>query len=1754
MTNETRQRIKAYQEALPGMKGRVAAAALGLVIAASLLVTGSYAWLTLSAAPEVQGLATTVTGNGSLEIALATSNTPPAASGRGDSTAAGKDVTEANALWGNLINLSDPSYGLAEVTLRPAALNGTTGLLTNPLYGVAYGEDGRVIQATTQDDFAYCYYVPGAGTTASAFVVDKDNTHWGVRAISTVKYENLEGAEKLRNLVERARSSLNQAKNNYKTITNEKAEPGKGYIESLSGLIQAYAQAQIDGNLNNMNVKDYVPNLYKMMTDILQNVYVPTGASYLEVANMYEFYTTGNTDCGYDLDSLCSAAVSDQLPEHLKNISSLKQFAQDYRRLISYVDPEKVNDKNSLTYWNSQVEGGVSTVLWGDIDHIIYWLVDTSTCTVNGYKMNEIASHALELIGNDVKDAKINDGALARLEQRLGERMAPQISITVDASKIVSFVGEVTLKAVVTTGAADPFQLPTDINTAIEADPGGGYKGDDAVAEDTYAMALDFWLRTNAGASPGAVPSITTENKADGTTVETTTNPTQAFLTLEGHVISTTEQVPVMAVGVDGKEYPAYTYTYQDKILSGYLRNGTHYVLVDNLERSLAELANEYDISEEEITKTQKLETVTTVTGYEGVNRVWSEEQMAWVEQDDGSISTTQGGGSCYIFYADNEADQKRFMELLGAMKVVFVDGAGRQIGFANMDTANAYALNGRVTVPLKLDVSQSQYLGADMDGNEIYGLMPLTKDAPTRVTALIYLDGNKLDNSMVLASGDIQGSLNVQFGSVSANLVSVTTKDTEGNIISSSESYVLSGEDSVAIEDEDVMQDRIAISAQVDQTEFEYDPDQPAVPKLTVTVQGVEPGFVEARWIRAISSTQGALQPAISLAENGGSWTADVRLDTPGDYVLRSVWVDGTEYPLSESIRVTVRGSSVNSLICAAIPSGSYTSIMTADSSYATDITLGFTSSAQDLKSVRGLFLDQSGRQVTVTFRQSADGATWNGTAVFTSSGSYTMKYVEINGVQYEIRQDLQPTLELMLGLKAQLRVTADEKTLAAMKQIYSAATPTRFTLDNNVFPDGVPLIVTAEILDNRGNPIQALKDVQLYYGKVGSSIHKLDANLKWNYDTGCYEGTFLVDQAGSYTFSNVKVGENTITVGAGATSIQAMPPENISYFDNHTLPEQTAPKGNAVMTIGLAYSNAAAGVEAVMVKTEDGTTQTVAGTMGGEDLEHQGGKSVNLWTFPVPTVGGTQDGTWRLDSLKLYGVYYNDVYYDEENPVTISLSGEQIVTRVVHKIYVTLSGSDQTFQGEFMADHPIDITLSVTDFDGQPLDGELSDLVVRYYLDNSSIADNAYGYSANLGVVAVNSTGFTKQSDTQYKLNGLNFKVAGMYRNVDLTFTAGGISYKSGDFVMKYQVNGAASDRAPTVEVKWSTPTVTIVGTDPAGATPENPNGGEVFPMNIHTGGSTNLKEYSVRNYYEPYTATVHYKVSSLFGYATGYTVPKATFRLSGAGNIEWAEIVLENKSAPEYSNHVRFSADNSNQTSEVGGISGSSRRVLGEVTVTDIVMHAEGYDFTMKLSHELELAGRSTAPAKVSYQVDPAYVGIFELPAGKNPLDSRTFVAQFPLLKETVSVYEAVGEVTSVPKPRTVTQNITWTTQESSGCGGTETKTHYGTVTYTYDDREETGTFKEILRTYETKTWTMTTKKLNQDGTTSTATKNAGTQMSIIADDNVIKPNVTWTDVDTGKTTTQTVTVEGPESSRVFKEGNKVINEPDGWTFVN
>ena len=163
------------------LRQKLRSAAMMLLIAAILMTSSSYAWFILATAPEATGITTNIGANGSLEIALLNTETYQDTSRitakLGDSIEV-QSRTAANVTWGNLVDLSDPSYGLSNINLLPARLNFaasnskvSAGLLAIP----SYGYDGR-IKKLNKDTVTTTFQ-------SGKFNYDSLKQQYGVRAV-----------------------------------------------------------------------------------------------------------------------------------------------------------------------------------------------------------------------------------------------------------------------------------------------------------------------------------------------------------------------------------------------------------------------------------------------------------------------------------------------------------------------------------------------------------------------------------------------------------------------------------------------------------------------------------------------------------------------------------------------------------------------------------------------------------------------------------------------------------------------------------------------------------------------------------------------------------------------------------------------------------------------------------------------------------------------------------------------------------------------------------------------------------------------------------------------------------------------------------------------------------------------------------------------------------------------------------------------------------------------------------------------------------------------------------------------------------------------------------------------------------------------------------------------------------------------------------------------------------------------------------
>jgi len=1500
MTTETRKRIRAYKKALPELRERVIAVALLLAMSASMLGSASFAWLTISRRPEVTAVSTTVAANGNLEVALASGNglTPPGESQVGDSSAAkGQSVVNANLTWGNLINLSDASYGLEKMVMRPAQLN-TTQLLTSPLYGADYSKDGRITQLNS--DFGYTAWTVD-DYAGERFAVTED---LGVRAISSMTYDSSSAEGKQQEKLKEVTNANLAAGVAYSSIANN-----KNYMQSLATMMGLYMTAR-------MNSADDAPTLANptcQVADIqnLRDMYAEFMTAYYEEANaiamllnycLYLESSDGNyvpvtADQVLGLNgqtALKDADIKALLPNDNDKvkITNLTQFQKDYNTIKS--------DHAKLDTLSSSGE----TLQWVDagINGIVNNLVDVGKCTIgaDNTPISSIgASNAMGYLSG-TQEAKITNGILYRFEERVGAYLeVKNLSISAKVKRMGITV-PATVKANVQTTASRDYNLfNNDLSTVKEAYEGAAVAVD-YVAEDTYGLALDLWVRTNAANS---------------------------YLMLEGNMLTETSTEEAIGRDANGNEVNLFTvtrsYTDEEGNTSNYSIDVYPFTVTETDSAGTETTRDTWYSADNHMevtlesgeTPTKKMIEVVTVIGYEGENRIWNAEKYETMLSTD---ATTQGSGSCYVYYADTPEDQARSLKLLEAFNVAFIDARGKLLAKAVMDTASFYADNGRVTVPLVLSTSESINLGTDLEGNARYAITVLEQNEPTRITAIVYLDGTKLTNQDVLAAADIQGQLNIQFGS----------------------SMVME-----PIENEELMSQTLTVSASVDQTSFDWDAATgPLITNVEVNVDGAEPSTVTAFFLRSISQTQGSREDPMTFTKNAdGKWVSSYQFKAPGKYVLRSVRLDGVDYLLDTVPEVTVTGFTVTSLQCTEADGSNHINIMSAAGSSTVNMSLSFASDNPEKmpKKVQGRYLREDGSAVNVDFSLDKGGV-WKGSATFLTSGEYTLEYLVLDGEYVHLDPSMWQTASVTLGMRV---------------AVYTTSPHTFKYIPDDMTENMNNLAMQVMIMDNAGEEMRGMSGVKLTYGMKGSALKKMDADLTW--DGSYYSGVMPNGGPGIWQFSNVTVGGNTLTNATTSPTFTIQSPEPPEYYAHGTTAYQYKPNNDAVMNVQITNSSAAS-VQACIVK--NGTAQEiwVTGTIGSE-LTTTGGKTANNWSFAVPKdANGYQDGNWQLTALKLWDVFAADgTAYTEESPLEIDVSNTNNKTKVVNRITMTFpQGQSKDFGKDasgnvtatFMDSHTISgLNVNITDFEGAPVQG-VTEVQLTFEYVNQSCSDYG-GYSRS---DLTNGTAGATITVPLNKVNGANFAqstdapilYAGKYNTI--------FSFKVSNMQVTYSGDSLPGN-APVFTVWSKVPTVTI-----SAITPNGP----------HSTIGSNDQTQAVTSKIEGNKATVYCNTTrELNGKITEH--PSVTLMLNNMGKADSAALVFSGDTNYIYTGQSMngqtdaFTWTSANNTSkrfvgqyrESNSCRGMTRNAAGTLTSANtFTMVCDDITYTIQMSSQI------------------------------------------------------------------------------------------------------------------------------------------------------------------------------------------------------
>lgn len=1159
------------------MREKLSAAGLGLLVAAIVAVSASFAWITLSRAPEVTGIATTLSGNGSLEIALSKADgSQPEEYDIDENAPAKTDVVSSNLQWGNLVNLSDESYGIDNLALRPAQLN-TANLLNSPLWGASYGEDGRITQLDS--NYAYAKYKDGSFMTSKEL---------GVRAIATYTTTISEGSQaeyvRVRDAVTAAHNAVNTAYGNERSGVAAK-------FGALGTMISKYAQDKLNKASPGTNLAPYLKDMIPLY-ETVQGVMEKQKEAYVALANLQSYLHANNTNTEYtpltwkDLDDNKENYNAQDSKTDSKNgvvsLVGLKQFIDDLgviEKDVALLYQYKADyEQNGTAYywssWNKTAELGYP--LWRIVDDLIDYRNMTIDLNDDGKERKVVSlgsSDASALLNANGKERKVYvyGGVLKRLEQTAVDetyRINGRAECTISVSYLFATI---TIKGKAYTKASGASDFSLNFTKSTE---GKGLVPSDEVAEDTYGMVVDFWVRTNH---------------------ETTK------LTLEG-----------------------------------------------------ATVLNESG----------------EVLRYDGVNRIWG----VTGDTEDGTLtreSTTQGGGSCYVYYADTPEDQSRSLRLLEAMKVAFVSANGELLAQGEMDTQNYWAQNGRITVPMVLDSeTKTTYTYTDEKNEEKIGraITTLHMDDAQRITAIIYLDGTQLTNDMVLAASEIQGQLNLQFGS-SENLKTVGDK----NLV-----------------------DKVRrVTATASKTELDYDKatsDEELMTEITLTVEGAEPKEVTARFVRAINATQGSREPEMPFVKlEDGTWTKEYKFEAPGTYYLRHVRLDGVDYALENPVSIQVKGFDLKDVGWGETVSEA--SVRTSDGTYSEKVWVEFATNDERKmpNTVEARFVRTDGNTVNIPLSRDTNGV-WRGTGTFTTSGVYKWEYLvykttdSATGI-YKDMGDSKKTLDLALGLYVGVTDKSGTQT-----QPYEE----RKTYDKNV---------AVRIYDNAGNTLEGLTGAKLFYSNGGSASNTINTDLTWNELDSCYDGTLPIVRAGRYQFAYVAMqGGQTLTKAMESPVYTIISPDPPIYDENsqttyHGDTIQFVPLTNDAQIDGIKILNSAsAKISAVVYNSVTREYYTV----GTSDVRYAG----DSWTVKLPAyehdIGDdkkekTQDGTWSLVALWLMDCYDAESNFrNTENPII--WVGSDDVSKDYASTLVDANGSKRPYESKDFSKLSTTVSCSVS------------------------------------------------------------------------------------------------------------------------------------------------------------------------------------------------------------------------------------------------------------------------------------------------------------------------------------------------------------------------------------------------------------------------------------------------------------------------
>ena len=489
------------------IKTKLMAAICMLLVSSIMMVSTTYAWFTLSTAPEVTGISTAVGANGNLEMALMPKNgqTSSITSNVGDSMA-NTTVPQANVTWGNLVDLSDSGYGLDKIALYPAQLNAPDDKLgANPLSTPVYGADGRVsvLKASTiTGTFDGTKFVEKIADTNGKMI-----NAMGVRAVGTsstltdreLAYRALMSeASSAGAMAQKTASGALSANGNtlanvainHATFTATETKPTETYTDADVKAMLAITNALL-GDGTTKGSLTYIENALKQYI-IAHNLATAADSTYaelqaaLEAVDLYSFPATTSVT-GADTGKVYTVSLPAGLGGETGIIATLKGTKSNV-----------TTAQNGL----SQLTGGSYT--WDQINPCLKLLANPEAMEVNGIAVKDVKENMSALVSAVMGEGlKLSLGTGSGVFADIAD-FAGDYSCTINIDQI-SYggmnVADVPATMSTKTTVSPAYLSQASTNTAKFTAGGTGDSNAATAITDYYGYIIDLAFRTNVAGS-----------------------------------------------------------------------------------------------------------------------------------------------------------------------------------------------------------------------------------------------------------------------------------------------------------------------------------------------------------------------------------------------------------------------------------------------------------------------------------------------------------------------------------------------------------------------------------------------------------------------------------------------------------------------------------------------------------------------------------------------------------------------------------------------------------------------------------------------------------------------------------------------------------------------------------------------------------------------------------------------------------------------------------------------------------------------------------------------------------------------------------------------------------------------------------------------------------------------------------------------------------------------------------------------------